>query len=251
MQFPIIYFSEFISYVAVYHGDGTVTISHGGGECGQGIHTKVAQVAAHFLNIPLSYITIVATDTVIAANTTLTGGSITSEAVCMATKNACETIISRLKPVRDSMPKASWVEIVQAASDKFIDLTTKGVFKSTEGKPYNVAGCSCTEIELDVLTGNTQITRVDIVEDTGESLNPLVDVGQIEGAFMMGVGYWLTEKLEFDRQSGELLTNRSWYYKTPGAKDIPIDFRIKFLQNDKSSGLLRSKVKKKIKDVNI
>lgn len=241
MRYPVEFICEFPAYVAVYHGDGTVAISHGGAEIGQGIHTKVAQVAAYTLGIPLNYISIQPSTTLIAANQSLTGASITSESICMATKKACEKILERMKPIRDSMPKATWLEVVQASHDKLIDLTEKQTFKATEAKPYDVVGSACSEIEMDVLTGNMQILRVDIVEDVGQSMSPLVDVGQIEGAFMMGVGYWLTERLDYDRQSGELLTNRSWNYKVPGAKDIPIDFRIKFLQNVNSEGILRSK----------
>lgn len=159
----------------------------------------------------------------------------------MATKQACETLLERLKPVRETMPNASWPELINTAFQKSIPLTEKHTYDMTKAPPYLVIGCACAEIEVDVLTGNQQIVRVDIVEDTGMSMNPLIDVGQIEGAFMMGVGFWLTERLEYDRQSGELLTNRTWTYKIPGARDIPIDFRIRFLQNVNNAGILRAK----------
>ncbi|CAD7078522.1 unnamed protein product [Hermetia illucens] len=107
---------------------------------------------------------------------------------------------------------------------------------------YDIWGLCLSEVEVDILTGNLLINRVDILEDTGESLSPSIDIGQIEGAFIMGVGYWLTEKLVFNRQTGELLTNRTWNYKPPGVKDIPIDFRITLLQNSPNpAGFLRSK----------
>lgn len=109
---------------------------------------------------------------------------------------------------------------------------------------YDIWGLCLSEVEVDILTGNLLINRVDILEDTGESLSPSIDIGQIEGAFIMGVGYWLTEKLVFNRQTGELLTNRTWNYKPPGVKDIPIDFRITLLQNSPNpAGFLRSKGK--------
>lgn len=182
-----------------------------------------------------------ATNSLIAANTTFCGGSITSESVCMATKQACEAILNRLKPVRNTMPTASWPDLIQGAFVQSIPLTEKHEFDMSKAPMYLIIGCACAEIELDVLTGNQQILRVDIVEDTGMSMNPLLDVGQIEGAFIMGVGYWLTEKLEYDRRNGELLTNRTWTYKVPGAKDIPIDFRVKFLQNVNNAGMMRAK----------
>lgn len=132
---------------------------------------------------------------------------------------------------------------MQATYDRQIDLTEKYLYKTSDLKPYMIYGCASADIELDLLTGNLLIRRVDIVEDTGNSMSPLIDVGQIEGAFIMGVGYWLAEELIYDRQTGELLTNRTWNYKPPGCKDIPIDFRVSFLKNNPNvgAGVLRSK----------
>lgn len=147
-----------------------------------------------------------------------------------------------MKPVRDANPAADWPQLVDKAFEKNIDLMETFMFKQGDVKEYNIWAASCCEMEVDMLTGNIQIRRVDIMEDVGESLSPGVDVGQIEGAFVMGLGYWLTESLVYDRQSGELLTNRTWNYKVPGAKDIPIDFRITFLKNSSNPfGVLRSK----------
>lgn len=244
MQFPAGYFGVYPAFVAIYHGDGTVAVSHGGVECGQGINTKVAQVVAYGLGIPLELVNIKQADTLIGANSTVTGGSVTSECVCFAAKRVCDVLVKRLKAVRDTLPpNAKWLEVVQAAFARGIDLTAKYMMKPTDAKPYFVYGCACAELEVDVLTGNLLINRVDIVEDVGQSMSPLVDVGQIEGAFMMGVGYWLNEKLVYDRRTGQLLTDRSWNYKVPGAKDIPIDFRVKFIasENEGSLGVLRSK----------
>lgn len=96
-----------------------------------------------------------------------------------------------------------------------------------------------------MLTGQNQVLRVDILEDAGESINPYIDIGQIEGGFVMALGYWLNEALIYDNRSGQLLTNRSFNYKIPTATDIPIDFRIELLQEPSSTnspGFLRSKV---------
>lgn len=98
-----------------------------------------------------------------------------------------------------------------------------------------------SEVEVDVLTGVYQITRVDILEDTGSSTSPLIDIGQIEGAFIMGVGLWTTEETIFTSE-GRLLTNRTWTYKVPCAQDIPIDFRVKMPKNNPNpAGVLFSK----------
>lgn len=123
-----------------------------------------------------------------------------------------------------------------------VELGARQYWQPFDTKAYDVYGVATSEVELDVLTGSTVVRRVDILEDTGESMSPLVDVGQVEGAFMMGLGYWLTEHLVRDPMTGELLTNRTWNYKVPGALDIPVDFRVAFLQKSANPfGVLRSK----------
>lgn len=108
--------------------------------------------------------------------------------------------------------------------------------------PYTVCALGLVEVEVDILTGNYHLPRVDILEDAGESLNPNVDIGQIEGAFMMGLGYWTSEEIVVDKDTGELKTNRTWNYKPPGVKDIPIDFRIEMLSGSPNiAGFMRSK----------
>lgn len=209
---------------------------------GQGINTKAAQVAAYTLKIPLEMVSVKSSNNVTGANAFATGGSITSESVCFSVRKACQTILDRLKPVIDANPGKQWIDVVRTSYFLNIDLTASYQFKVGDNPDYNVWGVSCAEVEVDILTGKYHFTRVDIVEDVGESLSPLVDVGQVEGAFIMGMGYWLQERLVFNRENGELLTNRSWNYKPPGAKDIPIDFRVTFLQNGNTKGgFLRSK----------
>lgn len=151
-------------------------------------------------------------------------------------------LLERMKPIRDGHPDAPWEMIVKLSYVKHIDLCAEAQYKADELKGYFIWGLSCAELEVDILTGNVQIKRVDILEDTGESMSPGVDVGQIEGAFVMGIGYYLTEALVYDDASGALLTNRTWTYKPPGAKDIPIDFRVNFLHGSANPvGVLRSK----------
>ncbi|TDG48782.1 hypothetical protein AWZ03_004685 [Drosophila navojoa] len=241
MDYPIFYFGQYPATVAIYHVDGTVVITHGGIEMGQGMNTKVAQVAAYTLGIELEYIKIESSDTINGANSMVTGGAVGSESLCFAVRKACETLNARLKPVKK--PKASWQETVQAAYAASINLIASDHYKEGDMQNYHIYGMALTEIELDVLTGNSQIKRVDLLEDAGESLSPNIDIGQVEGAFVMCLGYWLTEKLVYERQTGRLLTNRTWNYKPPGPKDIPIDFRIELVQNPQpsSAGFMRSK----------
>ncbi|EDV43518.1 uncharacterized protein Dana_GF16483 [Drosophila ananassae] len=241
MDYPIFYFGQYPATVAIYHVDGTVVVTHGGIEMGQGMNTKVAQVAAFTLGIDLSFIKVESSDTINGANSMVTGGAVGSESLCFAVRKACETLNDRLKPVKKN--DASWVETVEAAYAKSINLIASDHYKEGDMQNYHVYGLALTEIELDVLTGNNQITRVDILEDAGESLSPYIDVGQVEGAFVMLLGYWLSEQLVYDRETGRLLTNRTWNYKPPGAKDIPIDFRIELIQkpNPNGAGFMRSK----------
>ncbi|XP_017465818.1 PREDICTED: indole-3-acetaldehyde oxidase-like [Rhagoletis zephyria] len=243
MEYPVFLFGQYPATVSVYHVDGTVVISHGGIEMGQGMNTKIAQVAAHILGIPLSFIKIESSDTINGANSMVTGGAVGSESLCFAVRKACETLNERLKPVKDELGKdGGWLNVVQRAWGKAINLIVSDHYKKGDMENYNVYGLALTEIEVDILTGNNQIKRVDILEDAGESLSPYIDIGQVEGSFVMILGYWLTEQLIYDRQTGQLLTNRTWNYKPPGAKDIPIDFRIELLQkNPNPAGFMRSK----------
>uniref|UniRef100_T1PJV0 Molybdopterin-binding domain of aldehyde dehydrogenase n=1 Tax=Musca domestica TaxID=7370 RepID=T1PJV0_MUSDO len=243
MDYPIFYFGQYPATVSIYHTDGTVVISHGGIEMGQGMNTKIAQVAAYVLGIPLEFIKIESSDTINGANSMVTGGAVGSESLCFAVRKCCEVLNDRLKPVKDSLKdNASWVDVVQTAWGKNINMIASDHYKKGDMPNYHIYGLALTEVELDILTGNHLIKRVDILEDTGESLSPYIDIGQIEGAFVMCLGYWLTEQLVYDRQTGQLMTNRTWTYKPPGAKDIPIDFRVEMLQGSANpAGFMRSK----------
>jgi len=242
LKYHLGYFGTSHATVSIFHGDGSVSISVGGIEMGQGLNTKVAQTAAHVLGIPLEKVSIKPSNTLTSPNDVVTGGSIGSEISCYATQRACEELLERLKPIKAENPSAEWPQLIDKAFEKNVDLLANFMYRPEDLKDYDIWAAACCEIEVDLLTGNIQLRRVDILEDTGESLSPGVDVGQVEGAFVMGLGYWLTESLVYNQQSGELLTNRTWTYKPPGAKDIPIDFRINFLQKSSNPfGVLRSK----------
>ncbi|XP_016926117.4 uncharacterized protein AOX4 [Drosophila suzukii] len=234
MNFPVIYIGQFPATVTIYHVDGTVVVTHGGIEMGQGMNTKIAQVAAYTLGIDLSYVKVESSDTINGANSMVTGYAIGSESVCYAVRKICETLNARLKPVRKA--RATWVETVEVANAQLINLIASDHYKTGDMQNYHVLGLALSEVEMDVLTGNILIRRVDILEDAGESLSPWIDVGQVEGAFVMGLGYWLSELLIYEGDNGRLLTNRTWNYKPLGAKDIPIDFRVELVHNPRPSG---------------
>ncbi|XP_075976918.1 xanthine dehydrogenase-like [Anticarsia gemmatalis] len=239
----IFYTGNFNSLISIYHGDGSVTITHAGIEMGQGINTKAAQVCAYMLGIPLDKISVKPSSSVTSPNAIVTGGSIGSECVVFATMKACEILNKRLQPIRDKMGKPAWDDLISEAFAGGVDLHASYMFSNlTDGKPYDVYAIGILELEIDVLTGNHDVRRVDILEDTGRSLSPEIDVAQIEGAFIMGLGYWTSEKLVYDGATGKLLTDRTWTYKIPGIKDIPADMRIYFKRGSRNqSGVLQSK----------
>lgn len=245
MEFDAQPVGAFQATVNIYHGDGTVAISHGATEMGQGLNTKVIQVAAFTLGIPMDFIKIEPSNSLNGANSTLTANSVGSENVSFAVRKCCQTLVGRLDPIKRKLkPDATWIQIIEEAHKQFVTLIASETFKPTEMLLYKLYACSCSEVEYDALTGNTTILRVDIIEDTGESLSPLIDVGQIEGAFVTGLGYWFTESLKYDRRTGRIVTNRTWNYKVPGAKDIPVDFRVELVQlRENNGGFLRSKSK--------
>ncbi|XP_049767938.1 uncharacterized protein LOC126101302 [Schistocerca cancellata] len=243
MKYRFDYLGNFHAIVSVYASDGTVSVSHGGIECGQGINTKVAQVCAHALGVPLQFVSVKPSNVLTSPNNMVTGGSIASESCVYATLRACEELSRRLAPVREKLKDPSWQELIAAAFLANVNLCSSFMmYVSDKFVLYYIYGVTVAEVEVDILTGQHQILRVDILEDAGESLSPEIDVGQVEGAFVMGLGYWLKEFMVYDDNTGKALTNRTWNYKPPGAKDIPIDFRIELRKNAPNPvGVLRSK----------
>ncbi|XP_017888813.1 xanthine dehydrogenase/oxidase-like isoform X2 [Ceratina calcarata] len=245
MHYAFAYFGKFHALVSLYARDGTVSVTHGGIECGQGINTKVAQIAAHTLGIDLSLVTVKPTNNLTAPNNMVTGGSVTSETCAYATLQACKELLNRLEPIKQQLGgNPSWQELLMAAYNKNVDLCAQYMYSTDDQdlKAYPIYGVAITEVQIDVLTGQHVVERVDILEDCGRSMNPEVDLGQVEGSFVMGMGYWTTEDLIYDPSTGQLTNNRTWNYKPPGAKDIPVDFRVYFRQNAPNNAtVLRSK----------
>uniref|UniRef100_A0A4W5NY32 Aldehyde oxidase 1 n=1 Tax=Hucho hucho TaxID=62062 RepID=A0A4W5NY32_9TELE len=205
------------SLVHIYK-DGSVLVSHGGTEMGQGIHTKMQQVASRELHIPASLIHITETNTSAVPNTCPSAASFGTDANGMAVKDACETLYQRLEPVRKQNPEGTW------GHDLHMD------WEKQEGQPYAyyTYGACCSEVEVDCLTGDYRTVRTDIVMDIGRSINPSVDIGQIEGAFIQGLGLYTMEELKFS-PSGVLYTRGPSQYKIPAVCDIPLQFNVYLL----------------------
>jgi len=217
------------------YADGSVNVVHSGIEMGQGMNTKVAQVVAYELGIPMELIKIKPTGTLTNPSSSVTGGSAGSEANSMAAIYACGILKERLAPLKEKLgSKATWVEIITAANAAGVDLCASYLFNAESDETpfpgYSIWGVSVTEVEVDILTGEMYIVRADVLEDAGLSNSPQVDIGQVEGAFCMGLGMWTSEELKYSRATGELLTKNTWEYKPPAAKDIPQDMRISLLQ---------------------
>ncbi|XP_049327315.1 aldehyde oxidase 6 [Astyanax mexicanus] len=219
--------------------DGSVLVSHGGTEMGQGIHTKLQQVASRELNVPLSLIHITETATSSVPNTCPSAASFGTDANGMAVKDACETLYKRLEPIRKQDPNGTWKSWISKAFFDKISLSATGYYRGQdlymdwekqEGLPYayfTYAAC-CSEVELDCLTGEYRTIRTDLVADIGRSINPSIDIGQIEGAFMQGLGLYTMEELKFS-PSGVLYTRGPGQYKIPAVCDVPLQFNVYLL----------------------
>ncbi|KAK2906843.1 hypothetical protein Q8A67_005828 [Cirrhinus molitorella] len=230
--------------------DGTVLVSHGGAEMGQGIHTKVQQVASRELNIPVSLIHISETSTQCVPNTCPSAASFGTDANGMAVKDACQILYSRLEPIRKKNPKGTWQNWITAAFFEKISLSATGFYRGhdldmdwekQEGKPYAyfTYAVACSEVELDSLTGEYRTLRTDIVADIGRSINPSIDIGQIEGAFMQGLGLYTMEELKFS-PSGVLYTRGPGQYKIPSFCDVPLKFNVYLLAGSSNTHAIYS-----------
>ncbi|RXG67436.1 Xanthine dehydrogenase [Armadillidium vulgare] len=208
--------------------DGSVLLSHGGVELGQGLDTKMLQIASRVLEIPIERIYIAEASTDKVPNTIPTVASTASDLNGMAVLDACRVIQKRLEPYKSKMADKSWNDWVQAAYMDRVSLSATGYYKTPNiieydfenqiaGDPYVYFsfGSGVSEVEIDCLTGDHMVLRTDIIMDVGKSLNPAIDIGQIEGAFMQGYGLFTLEELVFS-SSGELLTTGPDSYKIPG-----------------------------------
>jgi xanthine dehydrogenase large subunit len=249
ISFTATHLNQAGALVHVY-SDGTVQLNHGGTEMGQGLNTKVAQVVAAELGLPLSDIRIMATSTAKVPNTSATAASAGTDLNGMAAREAARTIKDRLiafaatrfacdeaevsfanAQVRAGEQTLSFEQLCHAAYLARVSLSATGYYKTPKiawdratgkGRPffYYAYGCAVSEAAIDTLTGENRILRVDILHDCGRSLNPAIDLGQIEGGFIQGLGWLTTEELWFD-DKGALRTHAPSTYKIPTAGDRP------------------------------
>ncbi|XP_058788859.1 xanthine dehydrogenase/oxidase-like isoform X2 [Phymastichus coffea] len=245
MKHPFLVYGQYHSLVAIHARDGTVSVTTAGIEMGQGLHTKLAQIVAHTLGIDINKVSVKPSISLTSPNSTNTGGSIGSDGCGYAVSMACKELLKRLEPIKEKLGgNPSWTDLVMEAHQNEVDMCASHMFTGSQDeiKMYAIYGVTITEVEVDMLTGEHLIHRVDIMEDAGVSLSPKIDVGQVEGAFVMGIGYWTCEDLIYDPETGGLTNYRTWNYKIPGAKDIPVDFRVSFCRNSSNPlGILRSK----------
>ncbi|QUM81620.1 xanthine dehydrogenase molybdopterin binding subunit [Moritella sp. 5] len=240
--------------------DGSMQLSHGGTEMGQGLNTKVAQIVAQEFQVDIEHIQITSANTSKVPNTSPTAASSGTDLNGKAAQNAARTIKQRLidfsvahfgvteeevvfsnntVTIREQI--MMFADLIQLAYFNQISLSSTGFYKTpkiyydhatAKGRPfyYFAYGASCSEVLVDTLTGEYKTLRVDILHDVGASLNPDIDIGQIEGGFIQGMGWLTTEELVWN-DKGKLATNGPMGYKIPAIADTPIDFRTHLVEN--------------------
>jgi xanthine dehydrogenase large subunit len=255
ISFTATFYNQAGALVHVYT-DGSVLLNHGGTEMGQGLFTKVAQVVAHELGLDLERVRVSASDTARIPNASATAASSGSDLNGKAAQAAAAAIKARLaafaaerfqvapESVRfaanhveiGDVKRLAFAELVRLAYLARVQLWASGFYrtpkihydpKTLKGRPfyYFAYGAAVSEVAIDTLTGETRLLRADILHDVGRSLNPAIDLGQVEGGFVQGVG-WLTSEELWWNESGRLMTHAPSTYKIPVASDVPADFRV-------------------------
>jgi len=257
ISFTATFYNQASALVHVYYADGSVLLNHGGTEMGQGLYTKVAQVVAHELGVSLERVRVSAADTARIPNASATAASSGSDLNGMAAQAAAREIRTRLagfaaerfgvapEAVRfaddqveiGEATRMGFPELVKLAYYARVQLWAGGFYrtpkihydpKTLKGRPffYFAYGAAVSEVAIDTLTGETRLLRADILHDAGRSLNPAIDLGQVEGGFVQGMGWLTTEALWWSGE-GRLMTHAPSTYKIPVASDVPADFRVR------------------------
>ncbi len=254
------------------YSDGSVFLNHGGTEMGQGLFVKVAQVVAETFNVDLDQIRVSTTSTAQVPNTSPTAASSGSDLNGMAARNAAEQIKARMTAVAAEHFAAppgeiifsggrvyagnrsiAFAELAQMAWEQRVSLSATGYYRTPKihwdfatgsGRPfyYFVYGAAAAEVAVDTLTGESRVLRAELLQDCGRSLNPAIDLGQIEGAFVQGMGWLTTEELWWDAE-GRLRTHGPSTYKIPGSRDVPPVFNARILSDapNREDTIFRSK----------
>jgi xanthine dehydrogenase large subunit len=237
--------------------DGSVQLNHGGTEMGQGLHTKIMQIVADELGVPLERVLCTATETGKVPNASATAASAGTDLNGRAAQFAARNIRDNLAAFVAGLdgcgagavhfaggqvisPKTTrgFDDVVRLAYANRIQLWSDGFYRTPKihydkttltGRPfyYFAYGAACTEVAIDTLTGESRVLKVDILHDVGHSINPAIDVGQIEGGFVQGMGWLTTEQLVWNAQ-GHLSTHAPSTYKIPATGDVPAHFKIDF-----------------------
>ncbi|MEG0937057.1 MAG: xanthine dehydrogenase molybdopterin binding subunit [Comamonas sp.] len=261
ISFNVAHFNQAGALVHIYT-DGSILVNHGGTEMGQGLNTKVAQVVAHELGVAFEKVRVTATDTTKVANTSATAASTGADLNGKAAQDAASQLRVRLaecaarlhggdaKDVRfanDAVQvnglSVPFAELVRSAYLQRVQLWSDGFYatpglhwdgKAMKGHPffYFAYGAAVSEVVIDTLTGEWKLLRADVLHDVGRSLNPAVDVGQVEGAFIQGMGWLTTEELVWHPQNGKLMTHAPSTYKIPTANDCPPVFNVRLFEGD-------------------
>lgn len=299
VKFGISFTTSFLNQagaMVLVYKDGTILVNHGGTEMGQGLHTKIRQIAAAEFGVSLDRVKVNATNTSKVPNTSATAASAGTDLNGMAVKNAVDILKSRIAEamaqiwtekdpndprlnarLNDSVGlaeggqaslqhsiifendfiidsahpdrKIAFVEAMPLMHLRQVSLSATGFYKTPtigwdkakgRGKPfyYFAFGMAVTEVQVDILTGHHTIVRTDILHDVGDSLNPAIDLGQVEGGYIQGNGWVTTEEIKWD-EKGNLMTHSPDTYKIPSVQDIPKDFRVALLQDVPNPGTIR------------
>src|SRR5271168_2318006 len=270
ISFTLIPLNQAGALVHVY-SDGSIHLNHGGTEMGQGLFTKVAQIVAEEFGVPLGFVRITATNTAKVPNASPTAASSGTDLNGMAAKIAAGAIKERMTAFAASSwnvaPEAiefrdarvfagnismGFGELAKACRLARVQLSHAGYYKTPEiywdrlrakGRPflYFAYGAACSEVAIDTLTGEMRVMRADLLHDVGASINPAIDMGQVEGAFIQGMGWLTTEELVYDAD-GRLLTHAPATYKIPVASDTPPIFNTRlFTRPNPTPSIYRSK----------
>lgn len=242
ISFTALFLNQAGALVHIYH-DGSILVAHGGTEMGQGLHTKMTQIAAEALQVPLESVFISDTATNTVANSSSTAASASSDLNGYAIYNACAQLNERLQPYREKLgPGATMKDLAHMAYFDRCNLSAQGFYKTPDigyvwgantGQMffYFTQGVAAAEVEIDTLTGDWTTRRADIKMDVGRSINPAIDYGQIEGAFVQGQGLFTTEESLWQRSTGQIATRGPGNYKIPGFRDIPQVFNVSLLKD--------------------